>query len=163
MEIKKLACELESWAQEKGWKTVTQLITPHHFGDLLQPLDNVTDPDEYARRLHNNKQIIQRAFRNDTPNYLKQAEALSYAIRAAIDNELAQKDCMHYRMPPIFLPAGWRVCANWIRNSTLWSNQTRRINRGKSTPTSSPWRFSVSMMQYALFSLPAPEEPILTR
>lgn len=27
MEIKKLACELESWAQEKGWKTVTQLIT----------------------------------------------------------------------------------------------------------------------------------------
>lgn len=39
MEIKKLACELESWAQEKGWKTVTQLITPHHFGDLLQPLD----------------------------------------------------------------------------------------------------------------------------
>lgn len=97
MEIKKLACELESWAQEKGWKTVTQLITPHHFGDLLQPLDNVTDPGEYARRLHNNKQIIQRAFRNDTPNYLKQAEALSYAIRTAIDNELAQKDCIHYQ------------------------------------------------------------------
>lgn len=97
MEIKKLACELESWAQEKGWKTVTQLITPHHFGDLLQSLDDVSDPDEYARRLHNNKQIIQRAFRNDTPNYLKQAEALSYAIRTAIDNELAQKDCMHYR------------------------------------------------------------------
>jgi hypothetical protein len=97
MEIKKLAYELESWAQEKGWKTVTQLITPHHFGDLLQSLDDVSDPDEYARRLHNNKQIIQRAFRNDTPNYLKQAEALSYAIRTAIDNELAQKDCMHYR------------------------------------------------------------------
>ncbi len=97
MEIKKLACELESWAQEKGWKTVTQLITPHHFGDLLQSLDDVSDPDEYARRLHNNKQIIQRAYRNDTPNYLKQAEALSYAIRAAIDNELEQKDCMHYR------------------------------------------------------------------
>jgi hypothetical protein len=37
------------------------------------------------------------AFRNDTPNYLKQAEALSYAIRAAIDNELEQKDCMLYR------------------------------------------------------------------
>lgn len=97
MEIKKLACELESRAQEKGWKTVTQLITPHHFGDLLQSLDDVSDPDEYARRLHNNKQIIQRAFRNDTPNYLKQAEALSYAIRTAIDKELAQKDCMHYR------------------------------------------------------------------
>ena len=97
MEIKKLACELESWAQEKGWKTVTQLITPHHFGDLLQSLDDVSDPDEYARRLHNNKQIIQRAFRNDTPNYLKQAEALSYAIRTAIDNELEQKDCMLYR------------------------------------------------------------------
>ncbi|EPC4330625.1 toxin YdaT family protein [Enterobacter asburiae] len=97
MEIKKLAYELESWAQEKGWKTVTQLITPHHFGDLLQPLDNVTDPDEYARRLHNNKQIIQRAFRNDTPNYLKQAQALSYAIRTAIDNELEQKDSMLYR------------------------------------------------------------------
>jgi len=97
MEIKKLACELESWAQEKGWKTVTQLITPHHFGDLLQSLDDVSDPDEYARRLHNNKQIIQRAFRNDTPNYLKQAEALSYAIRTAMDKELAQKDCMHYR------------------------------------------------------------------
>ncbi|KUQ86083.1 hypothetical protein [Enterobacter genomosp. O] len=97
MEIKKLACELESWAQEKGWKTVTQLITPHHFGDLLLTLNDVTDPDEYARRLHNNKQIIQRAFRNDTPNYLKQAEALSYAIRTAIDNELEQKDCMLYR------------------------------------------------------------------
>ena len=97
MEIKKLACELESWAQEKGWKTVTQLITQHHFGDLLQSLDDVSEPDEYARRLHNNKQIIQRAFRNDTPNYLKQAEALSYAIRTAIDNEVAQKDCMHYR------------------------------------------------------------------
>ncbi|HHZ9098759.1 TPA: toxin YdaT family protein [Klebsiella pneumoniae] len=97
MEIKKLACELESWAQEKGWKTVTQMITPHHFGDLLQSLDDVSDPDEYARRLHNNKQIIQRAFRNDTPNYLKQAEALSYAIRTAMDKELAQKDCMHYR------------------------------------------------------------------
>ncbi|WP_288765078.1 toxin YdaT family protein [uncultured Enterobacter sp.] len=97
MEIKKLAYELEFWAQEKGWKTVTQLITLHHFGDLLQSLDDVSDPDEYARRLHNNKQIIQRAFRNDTPNYLKQAEALSYAIRTAIDNELAQKDCMHYR------------------------------------------------------------------
>ncbi|MGG7523099.1 toxin YdaT family protein [bacterium BS0013] len=97
MEIKKLACELESWAQEKGWKTVTQLITLHHFGDLLLTLDDVTDPDEYARRLHNNKQIIQRAFRNDTPNYLKQAEALSYAIRTAIDNELEQKDCMLYR------------------------------------------------------------------
>lgn len=97
MEIKKLACELESWAQEKGWKTVTQLITPHHFGDLLQSLDDVSDPDEYARRLHNNKQIIQRAFRNDTPNYLKQAQALSYAIRTAIDNELEQKECMHYR------------------------------------------------------------------
>ncbi|EPV2481738.1 toxin YdaT family protein [Enterobacter hormaechei] len=97
MEIKKLACELESWAQEKGWKTVTQLITPHHFGDLLQSLDDVSDPDEYARRLHNNKQIIQRAFRNDTPNYRKQAEALSYAIRTAIDSELAQKDCMNYQ------------------------------------------------------------------
>lgn len=47
--------------------------------------------------MHNNKQIIQRAFRNDTPNYLKQAEALSYAIRTAIDNELEQKDCMLYR------------------------------------------------------------------
>lgn len=97
MEIKKLACELESWAQEKGWKTVTQLITPHHFGDLLLTLNDITDPDEYARRLHNNKQVIQRAFRNDTPNYLKQAEALSYAVRAAIDNELEQKDCMLYR------------------------------------------------------------------
>ncbi|WP_447782335.1 toxin YdaT family protein [Enterobacter asburiae] len=97
MEIKKLACELESWAQEKGWKTVTQLITPHHFGDLLLTLNDVTEPDEYARRLHNNKQVIQRAFRNDTPNYLKQAEALSYAVRAAIDNELEQKDCMLYR------------------------------------------------------------------
>ncbi|HGV0045878.1 TPA: hypothetical protein ACNFPT_004176 [Enterobacter ludwigii] len=97
MEIKKLACELESWAQEKGWKTLTQLITPHHFGDLLLSLEGVTDPEEYSRRLHNNKQIIQRAFRNDTPNYLKHAEALSYAVRTAIDNELAQKDCMHYR------------------------------------------------------------------
>ena len=97
MEIKNLAFELESWAQEKGWKTVTQLITPHHFGDLLQSLDDVSDPDEYARRLHNNKQIIQRAFRNDTPNYLKQAQALSYAIRTAIDNELEQKECMLYR------------------------------------------------------------------
>lgn len=97
MEIKKLACELEAWAQEKGWKTVTQLITPHHFGDLLLPLDDVSEPDEYARRLHNNKQIIQRAFRNDTPNYRKQAEVLSYAVRAALDAVLAQSVCMHYR------------------------------------------------------------------
>ncbi|MBT9425881.1 hypothetical protein KI694_10110 [Enterobacter oligotrophicus] len=97
MEIKKLACELEAWAQEKGWKTVTQLITPHHFGELLLSLDDVTEPDEYARRLHNNKQIIQRAFRNDTSNYRKHAEALSYAVRAAIDAELFQHDCMHYR------------------------------------------------------------------
>lgn len=36
MEIKKLACELESWAQEKGWKTVTQLITPHRPDLYLQ-------------------------------------------------------------------------------------------------------------------------------
>lgn len=45
MEIKKLACELEAWAQEKGWKTVTQLITPHHFGELLLSLDDVTEPE----------------------------------------------------------------------------------------------------------------------
>ncbi|MEL4869659.1 GPW/gp25 family protein [Pantoea agglomerans] len=40
------------------------------------------------------------------------------------------------RMPPIFLPAGWRVCVNLIRNLTPWSNLNQRINRGKSTPTS---------------------------
>lgn len=46
-----------------------------------------------------------------------------------------------YRMPLTFLPAGWRACANWIRNLMRWWNLTRRINRVKSTPTSSPPAF----------------------
>ena len=87
MEIKQLAIELEEWAQGKGWKTVTQLITPFHSGKLLEPLEDIADADEFARRLHNNTQIIQRAFRKDTANYRKQAEQLSYAVRAAMDAE----------------------------------------------------------------------------
>lgn len=88
MEIKKLGLELEQWAAEKGWKTITPMITAHHSGDLLQSL-NIQDAKEYSRRLHNNAQIIKRAFRGDSPKYRRNAEALSYAVQAAMDAELA--------------------------------------------------------------------------
>ncbi|ELE9727909.1 hypothetical protein RM407_001533 [Enterobacter kobei] len=88
MEIKKLGLELELWAAEKGWKTITPLITAHHSGDLLESL-KVQDAKEYSRRLHNNAQIIRRAFRGDSPKYRRNAEALSYAVQAAMDAELA--------------------------------------------------------------------------
>lgn len=90
MEIKKLGMELERWAAEKGWKTITPMITAHHSGDLLESL-NVQDAKEYSRRLHNNAQIIKRAFRGDTPKYRRNAEALSYAVRAAMDAELSEQ------------------------------------------------------------------------
>ncbi|MBJ8951619.1 hypothetical protein I5459_01860, partial [Citrobacter braakii] len=71
-EIKLLALELEEWAMKDGrkggWKKIVPLITAHHYGDLLDSLADIVDPSEYARCLHNNTQIIQRAFRNDTPN-----------------------------------------------------------------------------------------------
>lgn len=86
MEIKKLAMELEQWAAEKGWKTITPMITAHHGGELLESL-NVHDVKEYSRRLHNNTQIIKRAFRGDTPKYRRKAEALSYAVKAAMNAE----------------------------------------------------------------------------
>ncbi|HGG5936396.1 TPA: hypothetical protein ACJI9R_004538, partial [Cronobacter sakazakii] len=66
MEIKKLGMELEQWAAEKGWKTITPMITTHHSGGLLESL-SVQDAKEYSRRLHNNAQIIKRAFRGDSP------------------------------------------------------------------------------------------------
>lgn len=97
-EIKTLAIELEEWAlrdgKKGGWKKITPLITEHHHCELLESLANITSPEEYARRLHNNTQIIQRAFRNDTPNYRRQAAALAPAIRAAMDAELEEQTDM---------------------------------------------------------------------
>ncbi|EPE0990874.1 hypothetical protein ACSG74_000383 [Cronobacter sakazakii] len=87
MEIKKLGMELEQWAAEKGWKTITPMITAHHSGGLLESL-SVQDAKEYSRRLHNNAQIIKRAFRGDSPKYRRNAEALSYAVKAAMNAEL---------------------------------------------------------------------------
>ena len=89
MEIKKLAAELEQWAAEKGWKTITPMITAHHLGDLLESL-NVQDAKEYSRRLHNNAQIIKRAFRGETAKYRRNAEALSYAVQSAMEQELEE-------------------------------------------------------------------------
>lgn len=98
-EIKLLAIELEEWAMKDGrkggWKKIVPLITSHHYGDLLDSLADIVDPSEYVRRLHNNTQIIQRAFRNDTPNYRGQAAALAPAIRAAMDAELAGQHDLH--------------------------------------------------------------------
>lgn len=91
-EIKTLSIELEDWAKKRGWKKAAVMITEHHCGDLLESLANTINPDEYARRLHNNTQIIQRAFRNDTPNYRRQAAALAPAIRAAIEAELEEQN-----------------------------------------------------------------------
>ena len=88
-EIKLLAIELEEWAMKDGrkggWKKIVPQITAHHYGDLLDSLADIVDPSEYARRLHNNTQIIQRAFRNDTPNYRGQAAALAPAITTGSD------------------------------------------------------------------------------
>jgi hypothetical protein len=96
MEIKTLHIELEAWADKKGWKCVTELITRHHLGDLLEVIDGVNDVSEYARRVHNNGQIIKRAFRGATPKYKRLAALLAPAVRAAIDTELAeQKDEQH--------------------------------------------------------------------
>lgn len=99
-EIKTLAIELEEWAlkdgKKGGWKKIVPLITAHHYGDLLESLDGITSPEEFARRLHNNTQIIQRAFRNDTPNYNRQAAALAPAIRAAMESELAELHDVHH-------------------------------------------------------------------
>lgn len=98
-EIKLLAIELEEWAlkdgKKGGWKKIVPLITEHHFGDLLESLSEITSPEEFARRLHNNTQIIQRAFRNDTPNYNRQAAVLAPAIRSAMEAELAGQHDAH--------------------------------------------------------------------
>ncbi|MHC5175446.1 toxin YdaT family protein [Serratia rhizosphaerae] len=95
MEIKMLALELEQWARERGWKTVTRLITSHHGDDLLESLEAIAAADEFARRLHNNTQILQRAFRTNTPHYRRQAERLSHAVRAAIDAEQKKRQEAH--------------------------------------------------------------------
>ncbi|MCS2154740.1 toxin YdaT domain-containing protein [Scandinavium goeteborgense] len=89
MDLKLLAVELESFAEGR-WKGVVPLITQHHCGDLLEVLDGITDADDYSRRLHNNTQRIQRAFRNDTANYRQQARELAPAVRAAIEAEQRQ-------------------------------------------------------------------------
>ena len=94
MDIKLLAVELESWAEGR-WKTVVPLITKHQRGDLLEALDGVVDADDYSRRLHNNTQRIQRAFRKDTPNYRLQAQELAPAVIAAIESELQQLQDVH--------------------------------------------------------------------
>jgi len=96
MDIKLLAVELESFA-ERRWKAVVPLITQHHCGDLLEVLDGITDADDYSRRLHNNTQRIQRAFRNDTANYRQQARELAPAIRAAMDAEKAKREDRYSR------------------------------------------------------------------
>lgn len=90
MKIKMTGIELEAWAKGR-WKTAVEQITDHHHGDLLKPLAGIDDAEEFARRLHNNTQIIQRAFRNETPNYRRHAAALIPAIRAAIDADEAEK------------------------------------------------------------------------
>ncbi|EMO5715854.1 hypothetical protein RVW00_000791 [Enterobacter bugandensis] len=90
MKIKMMAIELEAWAKGR-WKTAAELITEHHHGDLLEPLTGIEDAAEFTRRLHNNTQIIQRAFRNDTPTYRRYAAVLVPAVRAAIDAEQAEK------------------------------------------------------------------------
>ncbi|WP_336286594.1 toxin YdaT family protein [Cronobacter dublinensis] len=90
MEIKNLGMELEQWAAEKGWKTITPMITAHHSGGLLESL-SVEDAKEYSRRLHNNAQIIKRAFRGNSPKYRRNAEVLSYAVKAAMNAELAER------------------------------------------------------------------------
>lgn len=97
MDIKTLAIELEAWAKGR-WKTVVPLIAEHHHGDLLLPLTGINNAEEFARRLHNNTQIIQRAFRNDTPNYRRHAAALAPAIRSAMNAELARQDDTHTRV-----------------------------------------------------------------
>lgn len=97
MDIKTLGIDLESWAKGR-WKTAVQLIAEHHQGDLLLPLTGINNADEFARRLHNNTQIIQRAFRNDTPNYRRHAAALAPAVRAAMNSELEQQGDTHIRV-----------------------------------------------------------------
>jgi hypothetical protein len=95
MNIKTLALELEDWAtkngKQGGWKKITPLITAHHHGQLLESLTDITSAAEYARHLHNNTQIIQRAFRKSTQNYRRQADELAPAVRAAIDAEQAMQ------------------------------------------------------------------------
>lgn len=101
MKLKTLAIDLEDWSRKNGknggWKKIVPLITENHHGDLLQPLAGITSPDEYARRLHNNTQIIQRAFRNDTPNYRRHAAELAPAVIAAMNAEQAEQGDTHTR------------------------------------------------------------------
>lgn len=94
MDIKLTAIELEAWAEGR-WKAVVPLITRHHHGDLLEQLDGISDADDYSRRLHNNTQRIQRAFRNDTANYRQQARELAPAVMAAIEAELQELHDVH--------------------------------------------------------------------
>lgn len=98
MEIKMLAPELEQWARRITWKKATQLITEHHRGNLLSPLAGVTDVIEFSRLLHNNTQIIKRAFRGDTPTYRRHAAVHESAVRAAMDAEQSQHDDTWYRV-----------------------------------------------------------------
>lgn len=98
MEINTLHIELEAWAVKKGWKGVTELITRHHLGDLLETLDGITDASEFERRVHNNGQIIKRAFRGTTPKYKRHAALLASAVRAAIDAELAEQKAEQYEV-----------------------------------------------------------------
>jgi hypothetical protein len=98
MEIKTLHIELEAWATKNGWKGVTELITKHHLGDLLESLDGVTDGTEYGRRTHNNAQIIKRAFRGTTPKYIRHAAMLAPAVRAAMDAELDERKGEQFRV-----------------------------------------------------------------
>lgn len=95
MEIKLVAEQLEAWALKAGWKVVTSKVSAEYAGELLESLC-VDDTTEFERRHHNNKQILQRAFRSVTPYYRKLATQLAPAVLSAIDAErqrLAHEEC----------------------------------------------------------------------
>ncbi|MDY3570242.1 hypothetical protein [Enterobacter hormaechei] len=94
MDIKSLTLELECWAKGR-WKNAAELITKHHQGELLEPLNDKLPAAEHGRRLHNNTQIIQRAFRGETAHYRRLAIALAPAVRAAIGEEEQQQQEEH--------------------------------------------------------------------
>ncbi|MEZ2600784.1 hypothetical protein [Kluyvera intermedia] len=94
MDIKSQALELECWAKGR-WKNAAELITKHHQGDLLEPLNDSLSAAEHGRRLHNNTQIIKRAIRGESLHYHRMAIALTPAIRAAIEEEERQQQEEH--------------------------------------------------------------------
>lgn len=86
MEIKLVAEQLDAWALKAGWKVVTSRVSAEYAGELLESLC-VDDATEFERRHHNNKQILQRAFRSVTPYYRKLAAQLAPAVLSALEAE----------------------------------------------------------------------------